>query len=176
MRLERATVRRTAVGLAIVLMASVAVSGLSGCASRNRDQSGPKVYSAQQQRHGFLGLGRRAAVPDTEAQGTLGVNSFLWRAALDTMSFMPLQSADPYGGLIITDWYSNPEKPDERFKVTVYILDTRLRADGLTVTVFKQVKGADGNWTDSSTSSQTQVDLENAILTKARQLNLSNIR
>ncbi|MFL5234880.1 MAG: DUF3576 domain-containing protein, partial [Microvirga sp.] len=75
-----------------------------------------------------------------------------------------------------TDWYTNPEKPDERFKVTVYILDTRLRADGLTVTVFKQVKGADGNWTDSSTSSQTQVDLENAILNKARQLRLSNIR
>ena len=54
---------------------------------------------------------------------------------------MPLASADPYGGVIITDWYANPEKPDERFKCTVYILDTRLRADGLNVTVFKQVQG-----------------------------------
>jgi hypothetical protein len=58
----------------------------------------------------------------------------------------------------------------------VYILDTRLRADGLTVTVFKQVKGADGNWADTNTSAQTQTDIENAILTRARQLRLSNIK
>ena len=78
--------------------------------------------------------------------------------------------------LRITDWYTNPEKPDERFKATVYNLDTRLRADGQTVTNTKQTKGPDGNWTDSNTSAQTQVDFENAILTKARQLRLSNIR
>ena len=173
MRLERATVRRTAVGLAIVLMATVAVSGLSGCASRNRDQSGPKVYSAQQQRHGFLGLGRRAQLPDADTQGTLGVNSYLWRAALDTMSFMPLQSADPYGGLIITDWYSAPEKADERFKATVYILDTRLRADGLNVALQKQTRAPDGSWRDAAVSPQTETDLENAILTRARQLRVN---
>jgi len=68
----------------------------------------------------------------------IGVNGYLWRATLDTLSFMPLQSADPYGGVIVTDWYTNPEKPDERFKCTVYILDSRLRADGLNVAVFKQ--------------------------------------
>jgi hypothetical protein len=173
MRLERAIVRRTTVGLAIALCATVAVGGLSGCASRNRDQSGPKVYSAQQQRHGFLGLGRRAAPADSEAQGTLGVNSFLWRAALDTMSFMPLQSADPYGGLIITDWYSAPEKADERFKATVYILDTRLRADGLNVALQKQVRAPDGSWRDAAVAPQTETDLENAILTKARQLRVN---
>ncbi|MEI9891456.1 MAG: DUF3576 domain-containing protein [Caulobacteraceae bacterium] len=121
---------------------------------------------------GFLGVGKKAPV----VPPGIGVNSYLWRAALDTVAFMPLSSADPYGGIINTDWYANPEKPDERFKVTVYILDTRLRADGLTVTVFKQIKGADGAWTDSTTSNQTQVDFENAILTKARQLRLSNIR
>ena len=106
----------------------------------------------------------------------LGVNGYLWRATLDTLNFMPLASADPVGGIVISDWYAAPDKPDEHMKVTVYILDTRLRADGLTVTVFKQLKGADGQWKDSDTSAQTQVDFENAILTKARQLRLSNIR
>ena len=88
---------------------------------------------------------------------------------------MPLASADPYGGVVITEWYANPEKQDERFKCTVYILDTRLRADGLAVTVFKQVKDASGNWVDSAASDQTSTDIENAILTRARQLRLSNV-
>ena len=70
------------------------------------------------------------------------MNGYLWRATLDTLAFMPLASADPYGGVVITDWYTNPEKPDERFKCTVYILDARLRADGLNVAVFKQNKDA----------------------------------
>src|ERR1700712_1997169 len=76
----------------------------------------------------------------------IGVNAYLWRATLDTLAFMPLSSADPYGGVVITDWYVNPEKPDERFKATVYILDSRLRADGLNVAIFKQAKDGAGNW------------------------------
>ena len=106
---------------------------------------------------------------------TIGVNGYLWRATLDTLAFMPLASADPWGGTVITDWYANPEKPDERFKATVYILDTRLRADGLKVTVFKQLHDASGQWVDAPTSEQTESDFENAILTRARQLRLSNI-
>jgi len=105
----------------------------------------------------------------------MGVNSYLWRATLDTLAFMPLSSADPFGGTVITDWYVNPEKPDERFKATVYILDTRLRADGLNVTVFKQSKDAAGAWIDAPVAAQTDIDIENAILTKARQLRLSNL-
>ena len=105
----------------------------------------------------------------------LGVNSYLWRATLDTLAFMPLTSADPYGGIVITDWYSDPAKPGERFKATVYILDTRLRADGLSVSVFKQVKDAAGGWADAPVAAQTDLDIENAILTKARQLRLSNL-
>jgi hypothetical protein len=107
--------------------------------------------------------------------GALGVNSFLWRATLDTLSFMPLASADPYGGVVITDWYTNPEKPDERFKATVYILDTRLRADGLNVSVFKQIRNAGGQWVDNPVNGQTETDIENAILTRARQLRLSTL-
>ena len=121
------------------------------------------------------GDGPRTVSANQAGEGAIGVNSYLWRATLDTLAFMPLASADPYGGVIITDWYSNPEKPDERFKATVYILDSRLRADGLNVAVFKQVKDATGNWTDAATAGQTETDLENAILTKARQLRLSNI-
>ena len=112
--------------------------------------------------------------PDSAAQ--IGVNGYLWRATLDTLHFMPLASADPYGGVIITDWYVNPEAPTERLKVTVYILDARLRADGLNVAVFKQRRDASGQWIDAPSAGETETDLENAILTKARQLRLSNIK
>ncbi len=109
------------------------------------------------------------------AGSEIGVNSYLWRATLDTLAFMPLLSADPYGGIVNTDWYANPEKPEERFKTTVYILDSRLRADGLNVTVFKEVNTG-GVWTAAPTSPQTASDIENAILTRARQLRLSNLK
>jgi hypothetical protein len=106
----------------------------------------------------------------------IGVNAYLWRATLDTLAFMPLSSADPYGGVVITDWYVNPEKTDERFKCTVYILDTRLRGDALKVTVFKQMSNGAGGWVDAPVADQTAEDIENAILTRARQLRLSNLR
>ena len=73
---------------------------------------------------------------------TLGVNSYLWHATLDTLAFMPLASADPFGGVVITDWYVAPNAPDERLKVTIYILDRALRADGLKVVVFRQTRSA----------------------------------
>ena len=122
--------------------------------------------------------GGRAAhsLPKGAPVGAIGVNSYLWRATLDTLSFMPLQSADPYGGVVNTDWYVNPEKPAERFKATVYILDSRLRADGLTVTVFRQISDGLGGWAPAPTADQTSTDIENAILTRARQLRLSNLR
>ena len=119
---------------------------------------------------------RSAGEPKGAPPNAIGVNSYLWRATLDTLAFMPLASADPYGGIIITDWYSAPEKPDERFKCTVYILDTRLRGDGLKVTLFKEVSNGQGGWAPSEVSDQTSIDIENAILTRARQLRLSNLR
>jgi hypothetical protein len=119
-------------------------------------------------------LGSKAPPPSAPTAG-IGVNTYLWRATLDTLAFMPLSSADPFGGVVITDWYVNPEKTDERFKATVYILDTRLRADGLNVTVFKQTRNDKGEWIDAPVAGQTDIDIENAILTRARQLRLSNI-
>ena len=103
---------------------------------------------------------------------TLGVNQYLWHASLDTLSFMPLQSADPFGGVIITDWYSAPQDPNERMKVTVYILDRALRADGLKIAVFRQTRAGD-TWTDADVSPDTATKLEDAILTRARELRLA---
>ena len=126
---------------------------------------------------GSMPFGKSSRVKSSsDNAAAIGVNGYLWRATLDTLSFMPLQSADPYGGVIVTDWYTNPEKPDERFKCTVYILDSRLRADGLNVAVFKQNKDATGNWIDAPHAGQTETDIENSILTRARQLRLSNIK
>ncbi len=105
--------------------------------------------------------------------GGIGVNSFLWRASLDTVSFMPLSSADPFGGVIITDWYTPPESPGERFKMNIYILGRQLRADGIRVAVFRQAHRA-GNWADSSVKVETATNLENQILTRARQLRVAS--
>ncbi|MGH6987105.1 MAG: DUF3576 domain-containing protein [Caulobacteraceae bacterium] len=118
----------------------------------------------------------RGAQPARASVADIGVNGYLWRATLDTLAFMPLSSADPYGGVVITDWYADPQDPSERFKAVVYILDSRLRADGINVTVFKQVNNGAGGWVNSPTSPQTSIDIENAILTRARQLRLSNLK
>ncbi len=109
---------------------------------------------------------------DTEQPGggALGVNSFLWRASLDTISFMPVNSADPFGGVIITDWYSPNEAPSERFKLNVYILDKALRADGIRVAAFRQVQDRLGNWKDAAIPGKTGTKIEDAILIRARQL------
>ena len=104
--------------------------------------------------------------------GGIGVNNYLWRASLNTISFMPLASADPFGGVIITDWYTPPETPAERFKMNVYILGRQLRADGVRVSVFRQNRTDDG-WTDAVVTKTTSVNLENQILTRARQLRFS---
>ena len=126
---------------------------------------------------GLLGGGSRSA-EGAEGGGGIGVNSFLWRASLDTIAFMPLASADPFGGVIITDWFTPSGTPDERFKVTVYILDRRLRADGIKVAVFKQARGTAGaaDWTDAAVAPETAVNLENAILSRARELRVASAR
>jgi hypothetical protein len=102
----------------------------------------------------------------------IAVNSFLWRAALDTVSFMPLSSADPFGGVILTDWYSPPEAPSERFKLNIFILDRQLRADGLRVAIFKETE-KDGVWRTATTETNTTINIENRILERARELRLS---
>lgn len=100
---------------------------------------------------------------------TIGVNSYLWRAALDTISFMPLVQTDSNGGVIVTDWYANPNSPNERMKLTVSILDQDLRADALRVAASRQVS-QNGQWIDAPVAAATVQKLEEIILTKARDL------
>ena len=104
----------------------------------------------------------------------VAVNAYLWRASLDTINFIPLVSADPFGGVIITDWYTPAETPNERMKVQVTILDRELRADGVRVAVFKQQTSPKGGaWVDAQVDPRTNIDIENAILTRARQLRIA---
>ena len=106
---------------------------------------------------------------------SIGVNSFLWHASLDTISFMPLASADPFGGTIITDWYSPPDTPNERFKINIYILGRDLRADGVRARVFRQDRNKDGQWVDAPVDQSTGIGIENAILARARQIRMSTV-
>jgi hypothetical protein len=138
----------------------------------------PKYRDDTQANNGIFGgeglLGAfSGSKKDAQGGQGIGVNTFLWRASLDTVSFMPLTSADPFGGVIITDWYTPPETPNERFKLNVYILDRQLRTDGIKATVFRQTRTPDGRWADATVDPKTATDFENAILTRARQLRVN---
>lgn len=100
---------------------------------------------------------------------TIGVNAYLWRASLETLAFMPMAQVDSNGGVIVTDWFANPQAPGERVKVTVYILDRELRADALRVAaVRQQLQG--GNWIDAPVRAGTVQRLEETILARARDM------
>lgn len=153
--------------LRLFLIAAAAAAFASGCSlnpfgDRNSEAAGSNTD--------------RGGVVNTRGggQAQIGVNAYLWRASLDTIDFMPLAEVDPFGGVIVTDWYSSGNYPNERFKATVYILDRALRADALKVSVFRQVN-QNGSWTDMAADPNTERQIENAILTRARQLRISNI-
>ncbi|MEO0397873.1 MAG: DUF3576 domain-containing protein [Pseudomonadota bacterium] len=143
-----------------VLAAALATGVLAACASGGKEDRnvGLATYA----------LGEKSGQAAT-------VNRYLWAASLETLDFLPVFSADPIAGLIITDWYANPESPQERFKLSVYILDSALRADALRVAVFRQLQNPEGAWIDSTTNPATGREIENAILTRARQLRLNQI-
>ena len=116
------------------------------------------------------GCTRNRSLPTTLAPSqvtTLAINSYLWRAAIDTVSFAPLLQANPNSGVIITDWYTNPKAPGERVKLTVAVLDPDLRADALRVTAARQIN-QNGAWVDAPVSAATVQKLEDIILTRAR--------
>jgi hypothetical protein len=123
---------------------------------------------------GFQILGGSGKQEPGAGGSGIGVNAFLWRASLDTLSFMPLASADPFGGVIITEWHTPPEADGERFKINIFILGRELRADGVRATVFRQVRDGTGAWADAPVAEATGTDLENAILTRARQLRIAS--
>ncbi|MEM7188202.1 MAG: DUF3576 domain-containing protein [Pseudomonadota bacterium] len=103
------------------------------------------------------------------------VNKFLWQASLDTLSFMPLSSTDPYTGVIATDWSATPDAPGERFKVTVYMVSPELSAASLKVAVYRQRQAEGGNWVQTAVDPNTPRRLEDAILTRARQIRVAEL-
>lgn len=151
-----------------------------GSANTDERVNGRAMTRAQEKERGGLfgsdGLNIFGGDEDSQQGGGsgIGVNSFLWRATLDTLSFMPLNSADPFGGVIITDWYSPPESSDERFKLTAYILDTSLRSDAIKVSIFRQVNVGPNQWQDAVVEPGTVTSMEDAILTRARQLRIES--
>ncbi len=174
--------------IAGVAVASVCAAAMVGCAGLDVQQDYPERVGTKEAPR-YASDGTRQTVfgddgfnifdafgpgaKDVNGGGGVGVNSFLWRATLDTVSFMPLSSADPFGGVIITDWYTPPEAPSERFKMNIYILGRQLRADGLRVAVFRQAQAGNGNWITASVKTETSISLENQILTRARQLRVA---
>ena len=177
---------------ASLFLALIAVAGLSlaGCAGGSGDESSyPETYGGSDRSDPFGRQGDAGSEPGlfgpngldfsfggggSGGQAGIGVNSFLWRASLDTVSFMPLNTTDPFGGVIITDWYQTPESPNERFKLTVFILDRELRADGVRVNAFRQERDEFGGWADAAIDPDVPVQIENAILTRARQLRVQS--
>jgi len=106
------------------------------------------------------------------AGASMNVNPYLWQAALNTLSFMPLASADSNGGIIITDWYQDPSVPGERYKVNAIINSTELRVESLKLTIFKQVS-RNSSWHDVKVNPKVAIDLEEKILTNARELKVA---
>lgn len=169
--LPRATGARSPVSIAALGLVCAGTLMLGGCLFGGNKGKETPLDPDLAQGIPVPDLGRNGE-PNTRAE--IGVNAFLWRASLETLSFMPLVSVDPYGGVIIADWFTNPELPGERFKVSVFILDTRLRADALRVSLSKQVKTPDG-WTDVAPANDAIIALEDAILTRARQLRIATV-
>ncbi len=166
-----------------VLLILLLTSGiLGGCGNtktqavypdRDKGDSAPHMGNEKKESiFGAEGLFGPKKKGDGEQSG-IGVNVYLWRAALDTLAFMPIANADPFGGTIITDWYQLPEGPAQRYKLNVFILDRVLRADGVRVSVFKQNKDATGQWADAKVEPKMASDIENSILTRARQLRIA---
>ncbi len=169
--------------LLFVIFAFVATLGLTACGETvkseakyptgyDRPSTGGDIYAKSPSIFGTGGLFGRAKQEGGDSG--LGVNSYLWRASLDTISFMPLASADPFGGTILTDWYSPPENQNERYKTNVFILGKQLRSDGVRVRVFKQ-ELKKGGWKDVAVSDETARQMEDAILGRARQLRIAQI-
>ena len=141
-----------------------------------RTTTGDDIYGDKQSVLGKEGIKVFSSNKSDNSAGNNGidVNSFLWRASLDTVSFMPLASADPFGGVILTDWHMPAANTEERFKLNVFILGRELRSDGVRVRIFKQVKKT-GVWVDIPADPATARQLEDTILTRARQLRVSQL-
>jgi hypothetical protein len=162
--------------LGFLPFAAVCLTLLAGCTNATPVNQGDYNVDARYRRNGqadpdtpLFKLGGNSQSTDSDSSSALAVNAYLWRGALDTLSFMPLASADPFGGVIITDWYQPPAAAGERFKATAYILGRQLRSDGVRVSVFRQVEQG-GQWVDAPVNTAMASDIENKVLARAREL------
>lgn len=174
----------TKILISTLLLAGAAV-GLSSCggvkteakypSGYDRGSTGGDIYGKRQTILGDDGIHLLGGKKKSGAgEDGIGVNSFLWRATLDTVSFMPLASADPFGGVILTDWYTDPDTPNERVKINAFIMGRQLKADGIRIRTFRQkIKG--GVWRDAPVSEEISHKLEDSILTRARQLRITHL-
>lgn len=169
----------------VVFAAFAALLLLSACGAASDEQQYPQTEEDRRKARigkltgesGLTVLGGDAGENSgTAGANPLGVNSFLWRGTLDTLAFMPLIGADPWGGTILTDWYEDPQAPGERFKVNALILDRNLRTDSLKISVFRQKKNdATGQWEDAQVDATMGRKLEDTVLTRARQLRVKQL-
>jgi len=141
----------------------------------DRVTTGGDIYAEPESIFGKGGIAGALRGDSSDDNGaTIGVNAYLWRASLDTISFMPIEKADPFGGTIFTDWYVSSEMPNERLKLNVFILNKELRSDAIRVRLFQQVK-KNGKWVDTESSAETVRKLEDAVLIRARQLRVADL-
>jgi len=155
----------TVIGL-LTLSACGGTGGTTATVNNYQTQNLPGAQATAQSRPLIVLGGNKSS--GAQATG-IQVNAYLWRATLDTLSFMPLVSADPFGGVIITDWYSPPATPDERFKANAYILSQQMTANAIQVTLFHQVL-QNGQWVDATVDPGTESGLEDRILARAADL------
>lgn len=174
-------IRKSAVSVAVVasLLAVAACSSLKNIETKPAEVNptdmpkGPGLLSGES--GNILSAFKSQNSDGSGSGGNIGVNAYLWRAALEAVSFMPITQADSNGGVITTDWYTSPQAPDERVKTNILILGKSLRVEALKVTLFKQTRDAKGAWTDAPVSEATRIALEDAILTKARVLKVQSL-
>ena len=158
---------------ALLLAATLATPlFLTACGGSDRGSARPLADASLTDTNGLpppIVPGQGKANAEQEADSGLQVNKYLWRGALETLGFMPFAATDPFGGVIVTDWYSPPATTGERFKMTAYILGRTLRADGVHVTVFRQTRDG-GQWVDAGVNPATSTEIEGKILARARAL------
>lgn len=170
---------RRAALLALLLLAACASDDeIERKDSYETDKSRASRYeygSVASERGGLSLMGGRDDPGTRAGNAGIGVNAYLWHAALDTLAFLPIASADPFGGTIISDWYAPPSSPNERIKLNVTIMGRELRADGVRASVFRQQNTTAG-WVDAQVAPATAGSVEDAILTRARQLRVKQLQ
>lgn len=165
----------------VPLFAVLLSLGLGACAGVEKETKYPTgaersavnddIYAKPESIFGEGGLRVFGESKDKPSGDVITVNSYLWRASLDTVSFMPLTTVDPFGGVILTDWYSDPATSEERYKLNVFVIGSQLRSDAIRVAAFQQERRG-GTWRDKTVDPSIASRIEDAILTRARQIRI----